>query len=29
MEENKEKLKLVHFPSIKIDFDELFDVEDY
>lgn len=25
--ENKEKLKLVHFPSIKIDFDELFDIE--
>lgn len=27
VEENKEKLKLVHFPSIKIDFDELFDIE--
>ena len=25
--ENKEKLKLVHFPSIKIDFDEFFDIE--
>ena len=26
-EKNKEKLKIVHFPSIKIDFDELFDIE--
>lgn len=26
-ERNKEKLKVVHFPSIKIDFDELFDIE--
>lgn len=25
--ENKEKLKVVHFPSIKINFDELFDIE--
>ena len=26
-EANKEELKIVHFPSIKITFDELFDVE--
>lgn len=26
-EENKEKLKLVHFPNVKITFDELFDIE--
>ena len=26
-EENKEKLKLVHFPSVKIRFEELFDIE--
>ena len=26
-EENKDKLKIVHFPSIKITFDELFDIE--
>ena len=26
-EKNKEKLQIVHFPSIKISFDELFDVE--
>ena len=26
-EENKEKLKLVHFPSVKIEFEELFDIE--
>lgn len=26
-EDNKEKLKIVHFPSIKIDFDDLFDIE--
>ena len=27
-EENKEKLKIVHFPNIKITFDELFDEVD-
>lgn len=26
-ERNKDKLKIVHFPSVKIDFDELFDIE--
>lgn len=26
-EENKEELKLVHFPNVKITFDELFDFE--
>ena len=26
-EENKDKLKIVHFPSVKISFDELFDIE--
>lgn len=26
-EQNKEKLKVVHFPSIEINFDELFDIE--
>lgn len=26
-ENNKEKLKIVHFPSVKINFDELFDIE--
>lgn len=26
-EENKEELKIVHFPSVKITFDELFDFE--
>ena len=26
-ESNKDKLKIVHFPSVKIPFDELFDIE--
>lgn len=27
VEENKEELKIIHFPSIHITFDELFDIE--
>lgn len=26
-EQNKEELRIIHFPNIKIDFDELFDIE--
>lgn len=26
-EENKDELKIVHFPHVKVDFDELFDME--
>ena len=26
-EHNKEELRIIHFPNIKIDFDELFNIE--